>query len=89
GNDVIDALAAHPALPRFLARKLLVFFACPEPPAEVVEEAADVFRSGQLSVKRFLTVLFQSRFFYGPLCRRTRISSPVECVIGACRSLGI
>jgi uncharacterized protein (DUF1800 family) len=89
GEDVIDALMAHPALPRFLARKLLVFFACPEPPAEVVEEAAGAFRAGQLGVKRFLTTLFQSKFFYGPQCRRTRIASPVECVIGACRSFGI
>jgi hypothetical protein len=89
GTDVIDALMAQPALPRFIARKLLVFFACPEPPAEVVEEAADVFRGGQLSVKRFLTVLFQSKFFYGEKCRRTRISSPAECVIGTCRSFGV
>jgi uncharacterized protein (DUF1800 family) len=89
GTDVIDALMAHPALPRFLARKLLVFFACPEPPAEVVEEAAEAFRGGQFSVKHFLTVLFQSRFFCGEACRRTRISSPVECVIGTCRSLGL
>jgi uncharacterized protein (DUF1800 family) len=89
GNDVIDALMAHSALPRFIARKLLVFFACPEPPAEVVDEAAEAFKDGQLSVKRFLTVLFLSRFFYGEKCRRTRISSPAECVIGACRSLGV
>jgi uncharacterized protein (DUF1800 family) len=89
GTDVIDALMAHPALPRFISRKLLVFFACPQPPAEVVEEAADVFRAGQLNVKRLLATLFQSKFFYGPLCRRMRISSPVECVIGACRSLGL
>src|SRR5262249_29786999 len=54
GTDVIDVLMAHPALPRFIARKLLVFFASPEPPAEVVNEAADVFQNGQLSVKRFL-----------------------------------
>jgi uncharacterized protein (DUF1800 family) len=89
GNDIIRALVAHPALPRFVARKLLVFFACPEPPAEVVEEAAEVFRDGPLNVRRFLAVLFRSKFFYGPACRRTRISSPVECVIGACRSLGL
>src|SRR5262249_2684236 len=44
GTDVIDALMSHPALPRFLARKLLVYFACPDPPADVVEEAAGVFR---------------------------------------------
>jgi uncharacterized protein (DUF1800 family) len=89
GTDVIDAVTAHPALPPFLARKLLVFFACPEPPAEVVAEAAEAFRAGQLSVRRFLTVLFHSKFFHGEACRRTRISSPAECVIGACRSLGV
>ena len=89
GTDVIDALMAHPALPPFIARKLLVFFACPEPPSEVVEEAADVFKSGQFSVKRFLAVLFQSKFFGGEKCRRTRISSPTECVIGTCRSFGV
>ncbi|HKI30257.1 MAG TPA: DUF1800 domain-containing protein [Gemmataceae bacterium] len=89
GRDVLDTVLAHPALPRFLARKLLVFFACPEPPPEVVEEAADVFQAGQFSVKRFLTALFQSKFFCAEKCRRTRISSPAECVIGACRSFGV
>jgi uncharacterized protein (DUF1800 family) len=89
GSDVIDALAVHPALPRFLARKFLVFFACPEPSDEVVAEAAEVLRNGQLSVKRFLTTLFQSRFFFAETCRRTRIASPAEFVIGTCRSLGV
>jgi uncharacterized protein (DUF1800 family) len=89
GRDILDAILAHPALPRFLARKLLVFFACPDPPADVVSEAAEVFQAGQLSIKRFLTVLFQSNFFYSQTCRRTRISSPVECVIGTCRSFGV
>ena len=89
GTDVIDALMAHPALPRFIARRCCCFSPVPRPPAEVVEEAAEVFRNGQLSVKRFLMTLFQSKFFYSESCRRTRISSPVECVIGACRSLGL
>ncbi len=89
GSGVIDVLMAQPALPRFIARKLLVFFACPEPAADVIEEAAEVFKSGQFSVKRFLIVLFQSKFFFGEKCRRTRISSPAECAIGACRSFGV
>jgi hypothetical protein len=89
GTDVIDILAAHPALPRFLARKLLVFFACPEPPEPVVAEAADLFRSLQLHVRPFLETLFRSKFFHSAGCRRTRIASPVELVIGTCRSLAI
>ncbi len=89
GVEVIDALAGQPALPRFLARKLFAFFACPEPPDEVVAEAADVFRAGGLSVQHLLKTLFLSKFFYGPACRRTRIASPVEFVIGTCRALGV
>src|SRR5262249_26215215 len=89
GSDVLEALLRQPALPPFLARKLLVFFVCPEPPAEVVAEAAEVFRAAGLDVRQLLTVLFRSKFFQGPACRRTRIASPAELVIGTCRALGV
>jgi uncharacterized protein (DUF1800 family) len=88
GADVIDLLMQQPSTPRFLARRLLVFFACPEPAEDVVAEAADVFAHTQLNVKWFLRHLFASRYFYSPACRRTRIASPTELVIGTCRSLG-
>ena len=42
-----------------------------------------------LSIKWFLRALFQSKFFYSSACRRTRIASPAELVIGTCRSLGV
>ena len=52
GGDVLDAILAHPALPRFLARKLLVFFACPDPGPEVVDEAIKVLRAlGTLTIE--------------------------------------
>jgi uncharacterized protein (DUF1800 family) len=88
-DDVIDILMQQPATPRFIARKLLVFFACPEPPDDVVAEAAELFARTRLNVKWFLRDLFQSKFFYSAACRRTRISSPAEFVIGTCRSLGV
>jgi uncharacterized protein (DUF1800 family) len=89
GTHIIDILMEQPALARFLARKLLVFFACPEPPEEVVAEAGEVLKTGGLNIKYFLNALFLSRFFYSPACRYTRITSPAECVVGTCRSLGI
>lgn len=87
GNDIVDILAQQPALPRFIARKLLVFFACPEPPADVVAEAAAVFQEAALNIKPFLATLFASKFFYSPACRYSRIASPVELVVGTCRQL--
>ncbi len=88
-EDIIDILMQQPATTWFIARKLLVFFACPEPPDAVVAEAADLFTRARLNVEWFLRDLFQSKFFYSAACRRTRISSPAEFVIGTCRSLGI
>jgi uncharacterized protein (DUF1800 family) len=89
GTDVIDVLLEQPALPRFLARKLLVFFACPEPPEAVLAEAADLLGRSRLNLRTFLTGLFTSKFFYAKACRRTRIASPAELVIGTARSLGL
>jgi hypothetical protein len=88
-EDIVDILMLQPATPRFIARKLLVFFACPEPPDEVVAEAADLLARARLNIEWFLRDLFQSKFFYSSACRRTRISSPAEFVIGTIRSLGV
>jgi uncharacterized protein (DUF1800 family) len=89
GNHIMDILLQHSALPHFLARKLLVFFANPQPSEEVVAEAGRVLKEGGLNIKHFLNALFLSRYFHSPVCRGTRIASPVEYVVGACRSLGV
>jgi hypothetical protein len=89
GTDVIDILMQQPATLRFLARKLLRFFAAPEPPDPVAAEAAAVLDRTRLDVKWFLRELFQSRYFYSPDCYRTRISSPAEFVLGTIRTLDV
>ncbi len=89
GGDIIDILMQQPATLTFLARKLLRFFAAPEPSAAVVAEAAELLERTRLDVKWFLRELFQSRWFYSDDCRRTRISSPVEYVVGTLRTLGV
>ena len=78
GGDVIDILMQQPATLHFLARKLLRFFAAPEPPEPVVAAAAELLDRTRLDVKWFLRELFQSRYFYSPECYRTRIASPAE-----------
>jgi hypothetical protein len=89
GSDVIDLLMAHPATPPFIARKLLRFFAAPNPSDEVVAEAAELYDRTQLNTRLFLRELFQSRFFFSDECRRSRISSPAEYVIGTVRTLNV
>lgn len=87
GADIIDLLLAQPATSQFIARKLLRFFAAPDPADDVVAEAAEVFDRGQLNVKLFLRELLASQYFFSEACYRRRISSPVEYVVGAMRTL--
>ncbi|HTI51712.1 MAG TPA: DUF1800 domain-containing protein [Planctomycetaceae bacterium] len=89
GGDVIDLLMAQPATPRFIARKLLRFFALPNPPDDVVAEAAELYDRTQLNTRLFLRELFQSQYFFSDDCVRTRIASPVEFVIGTVRTLNV
>ena len=89
GSDIIDILIQTPATPRRIAAKLLRFFAAPEPPPEVVDEAADLLERTRLDIKWFLRDLFQSRYFYSPACYRSKISSPAEYVVGTVRTLGV
>ena len=89
GTDIIDILIQTPATPRRIATRLLRFFAAPEPPTEVVDEAAALLEKTRLDVKWFLRDLFQSRYFFSPACYRSRISSPAEFVVGTVRTLGV
>lgn len=89
GEDVIDLLMAHPATAKFLARKLLRFFAAPDPAADVLAEAAELYDRTQLNTRLFLRELFHSRYFFSEACRRSRIASPAEFVIGIARTLNL
>ena len=89
GTDIIDILMQQPATPRFLAWKLLRFFAAPEPAEAVVDEAAALLDRTRLDLKWFLRELFQSRYFYSADCYRTRLSSPAEYVVGTLRTLHV
>jgi uncharacterized protein (DUF1800 family) len=89
GSDVVDILMQQPATLQFLARKLLRFFAAPEPSEPVVAAAAELLDRTRLDIRWFLRELFQSRYFYSPECYRTRIASPAEFAIGAIRTLDV
>jgi uncharacterized protein (DUF1800 family) len=89
GGDVIDILMQQPATLQFLARKLLRFFAVPEPSEPIVAAAAELLDQTRLDIKWLLRELFQSRYFYSPECYRTRIASPAEFTIGAIRTLDV
>jgi hypothetical protein len=88
GTDIVAILMQQPATPRFIAGKLLRFFAA-EPTPEVLDEAARLLDSTQLNIRWFLRDMFLSQYFFSEACHRRRIASPAEYVIGTARTLGV
>ncbi|HEY5311183.1 MAG TPA: DUF1800 domain-containing protein [Pirellulales bacterium] len=87
GADIIDILMQQPATPRWIAGKLLNFFASPDPAADVLDEAAGLLDRTQMNIKWFLRELFLSDYFFSKACYRQQIASPAEYVVGTIRTL--
>lgn len=87
GEDVVKLAVQHPACSRFLATKLLQEFLTPDPAPPLVEAMAGRLRETQLDVGESLRTLLSSKAMFDVRYRRARIKSPVEFVVGICRSL--
>lgn len=90
GTDIIDIIFNHPATPRYIATRLLKFFATDDtPPPEVVTALAGVVKSNKFKMAPTLQTLFASDWFYSQDVMRRQIKSPVQLVVGALRQLGV
>jgi uncharacterized protein (DUF1800 family) len=84
-EQVIEMLAAHPSAARFIATKLARRFIADEPPAEIVEKAAQVFLTSKGDIKSVLrVVLLDGLPFAQPKYKR-----PANFVLSAMRMLNV
>jgi hypothetical protein len=88
GERVLDLLARHPATSRFLARKLLRRFVTDDPPTELVEHTATVFRQTDGDIRATLRAIFNSPAFTAEGVYRAKVKKPTEFVVSAVRALG-
>ncbi len=88
-DDIVDIIVAHPASPRYLARRLFSYFAYENPPAAALEPLVDAYEASDRSVRAMLETLFTSEEFYSRRAYRAVVKSPVEYVVGALRSLEV
>jgi hypothetical protein len=89
GDDVLEILLAQEACARHLARSLILYFEGAEPePARVERYAADLRLSGY-RIDGFLRRLFLDPEFYRDAVRASRVSSPVDYLVGHARRLGV
>lgn len=87
GDEFVDLILAQPATPRFLARKLFVFFVHDQPSAQTIDQLAQLIRTHNYELTPVLKTLFLSEEFYSAKTLGTQIKSPVQLVVGTLRTL--
>jgi uncharacterized protein (DUF1800 family) len=87
GDDIVDLIMSHPAMPEFFARKLWEFFAYQDPQPEELEPVVDALKQSRFSVRAAMRALLTSPHFYSDRAYRANIKTPVELVIGTHRLL--
>jgi uncharacterized protein (DUF1800 family) len=87
GKKVIDLLARHPATARFIAQKLARRFIADNPPASIVDKAAETFRQSEGEISSVLRTIIDSTEFFAPENYQAKIKKPLEFVASALRAV--
>jgi uncharacterized protein (DUF1800 family) len=85
---VLDLLASHSSTARFIARKLCQRFVSDDPPAELVDRAARMFRASDGDLRVVVRTIVTGPEFYSPQAYRAKIKSPFEYAVSAVRATG-
>ncbi len=88
-KDIARIICAHPATPKFLARRIFRFFAYENPSDADLQPLISAYNSSNHNIGAMMRALLTSPAFYSPQAYRSRIKSPVEFVVGAFRNLGL
>ena len=90
GDGAIRVVLDRPAAPRFIARKLIRFFAFdePAPPDALVEPLATELRKNDFRIAPAVRMLFRSNLFFSEHAVGRKVRSPVELCVGLLRAIG-
>src|SRR6266550_314926 len=86
GIKVIDLLARHPSTAKFIATKLARRFVADEPPASVVNRAAEAFRRSDGDIRTVVRTIVDSPEFYSPEVYQAKVKKPLEFAASALRA---
>ena len=87
GEQVLDILTAHPSTARFIATKLARRFVSDDPPASLVERAAETFRRTDGDIREVVRTMVTSQEFFASSAYRSKVKSPFELVVSALRAV--
>jgi len=88
GEEVLDILARDPHTARFVARKLAIRFVSDDPPAALVERAAETYRKTDGDIREVVRTIVTSPEFFSRTAYRSKVKSPFELVASALRAVG-
>lgn len=88
GERVLDILSTHPSTARFIATKLARRFVADDPPAALVERAAQVFLTTRGDLRAVTRTIITSPEFFAQAAWRAKTKSPLEFVVSAIRAVG-
>jgi len=86
GEEVLDILASHPSTAHFIATKLVRRFVADEPPAALVDRAAERFRETKGDIREVVRTIVTSPEFFAPEAYRAKVKTPFEFVASALRA---
>jgi len=85
GLRVIEILVKHPATAQFIAAKLVRRFIADEPPAAIVNKAAEAFRRSDGDIPTVLRTIIDAPEFFSREVYQAKIKNPFEFVTSALR----
>ncbi len=87
GEDVVHILAKEPATARYLAKKLITYFAFENPEPDFIDRVAQTYIKSGNQIRPMLQSIFTDKNFFSSRAYHGKIKSPVELVVGTVRTL--
>ena len=87
GEQVLDIVSAHRSTARFIATKLARRFVSDDPPASLVDRAAETFRRTDGDIREVVRTIVTSEEFFSSAAYRAKVKSPFELVVSALRAM--
>jgi uncharacterized protein (DUF1800 family) len=87
GDDALNIILAQKATSRFITKKIYKFFVNESINESIVEDLSEKFYASNYDIKKLMTEIFTSEWFYDPKNIGVKIKSPIELMAGIMRVL--
>ncbi|WP_288376391.1 DUF1800 domain-containing protein [Chryseobacterium culicis] len=87
GSDVLNIILEQKATAQFITTKIYKFFVNEKPDQEIINQLSTNFYNSGYDIKKLMTEIFSSSWFYDQKNIGNRIKSPVELIAGIMRIL--